>query len=142
MGGMDWVGIPLEEFGMQHEMGDDGKTTGRLVFPHGDGKAQRLLSGIAWMVEDAYEDLLSEEDGERYERAGQAPVVRNGRRVYEPIFALTLRDLPAVLDTLLVLEEEEKARSVAEAARLEERRRARRRELDRERRKRKKLGEW
>ena len=116
--------------------------TPRLRPAAGAGDAKRLLSGVAWMVEEAYEDLLSEEDGERYERAGEVPVVRNGRRVYAPIFALALGDLPAVLDTLQHLEEESKARNAEEAARLEEKRKARRRRLDRERRKRKKLGEW
>jgi hypothetical protein len=41
-----------------------------------------------------------------------------------------------------VLEEESRIRSAEEAVCLEERRRARRRQLDRERRQRKKLGEW
>jgi hypothetical protein len=138
----DWTRVPLEEFGLQHEVGEDGRTTGRMVFPHGDGEAQSLLSRLAGLGSGAYEDLLSGEDGEFYERKGKVPVLRDGRREYEDIDALTLQDLPAVLDTLVVLEEESKARSAEEAVRLEEKRRARRRELDRERRKLKKLGEW
>jgi hypothetical protein len=138
----DWTGVPLEEFGRHHEVGEDGRTTGRMVFRHGDSEAQSLLSSLARLVSDADEALLSEKDGEFYEREGKAPVLRDGRREYEDIDALTLQDLPAVLDTLVVLEEESEARSAEEASRLEEKRRARRRELDGERRKRKKLGEW
>jgi hypothetical protein len=50
--------------------------------------------------------------------------------------------MPAILDTLAVLEEEARALAAQEAAELEEKRKARRRELDRERRKRKGWGEW
>ena len=140
----DWAGIPLEEFGPQHEVGKDGKTTGRMVLPHGDGEAQSLLSSLAALVSDAYEVLLSEEEGVFYEREGKVPVLRGEKRCreYEDIDALTLQDLPAVLNTLVVLEEESRIRSAEEAVCLEERRRARRRQLDRERRQRKKLGEW
>jgi hypothetical protein len=137
-----WTGVPLEEFGLQHEVGEDGRTTGRMVFRHGDGEAQRCLARLAGLVREAYEALLSEEEGELYEREGKVPVLRAGRRSYETIDTITLGDLPAVLDTLQVLEEESKARSAEEAARLADKRKARRRRLDRERRKRKKLGEW
>lgn len=145
MGGIDWTGVSLEEFRPQHEVGGDGKTTGRMVSPHGDSEAQSLLMRLAMLVSDAYEALLSEEDGELYEREGKVPMLRDSRgeaRSYVPIDTLTLQDLPVVLDTLVVLEEESKARGAEEIARLEEKRRARRRELDRERRQRKKLGEW
>jgi len=116
---MDWTGIPLEEFGQQHEFGEDGYSTGRMIFAHGEGIAQSVLARLAYEVGDTYADLLTEEDIELYEREGKAPIFRDGRRVYEPIFALTLADLPAVLDTLVVLEEEAKARSAEEAAHLE-----------------------
>jgi hypothetical protein len=137
-----WTEVPLEKFGLQHEVGEDGRTTGRMVFRYGDGEAQRVLSRLAYLVSEAYDALLSEEEGELYEREGKVPVLRAGRRSYETIDTITLGDLPAVLDTLQVLEEESKARSAEEAARLEDKRKARRRRLDRERRKRKKLGEW
>jgi hypothetical protein len=139
---IDWMGAPLREFGPQPEIGEYGLTTGRTVFPHGDGEAQRVMVGLSVLVEDAYEGLLSEEDGERYERAGEVPMLRNGRRAYVSIFDLTLQDLPAVLDTLMALEEESRARVAEETALLEEKRKARRRARDRERRKLKKLGEW
>jgi hypothetical protein len=138
----NWSGAPLESFGPQMEFGENGLSTGRTIFPHGEGAAQSLMEQIAYRVQDSYEHLLSEEDGERYEQFGKVPIIRNGRRVYESIDALTLQDMPAILDTLAVLEEEARTRDAQEAAQLEERRKARRRELERERRKRKKLGEW
>jgi len=139
---MDWMNTPLEDFAPRAETGADGKTTGEVVSPHGGGEAQRLVSNFAALVRAAYEGLLSEPDGERYERAGEVPVVRNGRKVYEGLGALALRDLPAVLDALAVLDGEASKRSAEEGARLEERRKERRRELERERRQRKALGEW
>jgi len=136
MGSTDWTGIPLEGFFEAYEVDENGRTTGRRSYPHGDGAAPSLMVRLAGLVESAYEDLLlSEEDGERYERTGEVLVIRDGRRTYEALDGLTLRDLPAVLDTLTVLEEEAKSWGA-------EKRKARRRELDRERRKRKRLGEW
>ena len=98
-----WTEVPLEEFGQQHEFGEDGRTTGRMVFRHGDGEAQRVLSRLAELVSNAYEALLSEEEGELYEREGKVPVLRAGHRSYETIDTITLGDLPVVLDTLQVL---------------------------------------
>jgi len=140
----NWSGAPLESFGPQMEFGENGLTTGRMMTPHGEGVPQQLLEQFANLVRDSYENLLpfEGEEGGRYEEAGEVPVIRDGRRVYEPFASLTLQDMPAILDTLAVLEEEAKSRGAQEAARLEETRKARRRELERERRKRKKLGEW
>jgi hypothetical protein len=93
-------------------------------------------------VEYAYEYLLSHEDGERYETAGEVPVIRDGRKRYESFDSLTLADLPAVLDTLAAMDEEVKALEAEEAARLDAERKRRRNSRARERRKLKKLGEW
>lgn len=139
---MDWTGEPMSGFGPQAEIGEDGTTTGRSVFPHGEGEAQSLVADVYERLGDTYYGLLSDVDAEWFVGSGEAPVIRGGRRVYEVLAVLTLRDLPVILDTLAVLEEEAKGRGAEEAARLEERRKARRRELDRERRKRKALGEW
>jgi hypothetical protein len=86
-------------------------------------------------VHYVYETLLSDEDGERYERAGEVPIIRGGRMVYEPFGSLTLADLPVILDTLATMDEKAKAMD-------EEERKRRRNALSRERRKLKKLGEW
>jgi hypothetical protein len=134
MGGIDWTNIPLEEFVLVDEEQEDG-TVRLIVHPHGDGVAQRIMKSIHYRVQDAYEDLLSDEDGERYESAGEVPVIRDGRKGYEHIESLTLADLPTIQDTLAATEEE--------AARLDaESKRLRRNALARERRKLKKLGEW
>jgi hypothetical protein len=69
-------------------------------------------------------------------------VIRDGQRGYEPLETLMLKDLPVVLETLVVLEEERKQREGEKAERMAEERKARRRVRDRERRQRKKLGEW
>ena len=134
MGGIDWTNIPLAEFVLVYEEQEDG-TVRTITYPHGEGVAQRLVMSISNDVLHAYEDLLSPEDGERYQTAGEVPVIRDGRKGYEHIDSLTLADLPAVLATLAAMDEE--------AARHDaERKRLRRNALARERRKRKKLGEF
>ncbi len=133
MAGIDWTNTPLEDFLAVDERQQDGTFTQRL-YPFGEGEAQRLMVGLFRDMQNAYEKLLPADDT-RYEATGRVPVIRDGERGYEPLSTLTLRDLPVVLDTLMVLEEEAGARSAEE-------RKTRRRELERERRKRKKLGEW
>ena len=136
MGGIDWTNIPLEDFFWVDEEQEDG-TVQRIEHPHGDGVAQRHMMWIYNRVQDAYEGLLALEDGERYETAGEVPVIRDGRKGYEPFDSLTLADLPAIQDTLAAMEAEEAARRDAERKRI---RNARAREkyklkkLD--------LGEW
>jgi hypothetical protein len=133
---IDWTHIPLEEFVLVNEEREDG-TERTIMYPHGEGVAQGLVMRIYHRVHDAYEGLLSLEDGERFEAAGEVPVIRDGRKGYERLDSLTLADLPAVLDTLAAMEEE--------AARLDaERKRRRRNALAREKYKLKKLdlGEW
>jgi hypothetical protein len=135
MGGINWTNTPLEDFHYVYEEREDGKGLRTVLHPHGEGVAQRLVMSISNDVLHAYEGLLSLEDGERFEAAGEVPVIRGGRKGYEHIDSLTLADLPAVLETLAAMEEE--------AARLDaERKRRRRNALARERRKRKKLDEW
>jgi len=134
MGGIDWTNTPLEEFVLVNEEQEDG-TDRPIMHPHGDGVAQCIMMSINYRVVDAYEGLLSLEDGERYETAGEVPVIRDGLKGYEPFDSLTLADLPAVLDTLAAMEAEEAARRDAE-------RKRRRNALARERRKRKKIGAW
>ncbi len=137
MDGIDWMHIPLEEFVLVDEEREDGTGLRTVVHPHGEGVAQRLVMSLCMDVTHAYEGLLSDEDGERYQTFGEVPVVRDGLKGYEDIDSLTLADLPAVLDTLDAMDEEVK--------RLEaERKRRRSNELARARRKIKKLdlGEW
>jgi hypothetical protein len=135
MGGVDWTNIPLEDFFLVDEEREDGKGLRTIMYPHGEGVAQRIMMGIYHDVRDDYEGLLSDEDGDRYETAGEVPVIRDGLKGYEPLDSLTLADLPTILDTLAAMDEE--------AARLDaESKRLRRNALARERRKLKKLGEW
>jgi hypothetical protein len=140
--GIDWMNTPLEEFNVQHEMDEDGKTTGRMVFPHGEGEAQGLMGGLIDDVGGTYAGLLSEEDFGRFEETGEVPVMRQGARHYESIAALTLRDLPAVLDALTALEDERGQEAAEERERKATERKERERVRAKERRKLKKLGEW
>jgi len=85
--------------------------------------------------------LVAPEDIARYETVEEVPVVRDGRRTYEGLEGLTLEDLPAVLDAFMVLEEEyEQGRH--EGAQRKAAEHGVRWRVDKERSKRKKLGEW
>jgi hypothetical protein len=139
---MDWWDTPLKEFYPLHEIGEDGKTTGRIVFLHGDGKAQEVMRGLQDYLERAYEELFALEDFDRFESSGEVPVIRDGAKRYEPISEFTLRDLPAILDTFAVLEEERSHEEVEERERKAAERKRRERVRAKERRKLKKLGEW
>ena len=142
MGGIAWTHIPLEDFHHVDEEREDGKGLRTVLHPHGEGVAQRLMMRLCNEVTDAYEGLLSPEDGERYETAGEVPVIRDGRKGYDPFDSLTLADLPTILDTLAAMDEEVKALEAEEAARRDAERKRRRNARARERRKREKLGEW
>jgi hypothetical protein len=142
MSGIDWMDTPLKEFYPQAEFGEDGKMTGQMVFPHGDGKAHLVLRGLQSDVESTYEELFALGDYDRLEKTGEVPVIRNGQRGYGLLDELTLRDLPAVLDTFVVLEEEREKEKLEEAERKRAERNERQRVRAKERRKREKLGEW
>jgi hypothetical protein len=100
------------------------------------------MAGLADQVGELYDGLLSEEGNSRWESTGEVPIIRDGQTTYRDLDTLTLRDLPAVLDTLVVLEVKVEERWREE----EERRAAERKERNRirakERRRLKKLGEW
>ncbi|MDP9477576.1 MAG: hypothetical protein M3R38_18140 [Actinomycetota bacterium] len=105
MGEIDWAGTPLDEFMGKHE--DRGDGTSRYVLrPHGEGVPQNVMIVLAVTIGEGYYKLLGPEDTERMERAGEVPVIRDGERAYEPLAALTLTDLPVVLDALAVLQDE------------------------------------
>src|SRR5215216_3007310 len=111
---------PLKEFYLRDEIGEDGKTTGQLVFPHGGGKAHEVLRNLQSDVERKYEELIALGDYDRLEKTVEVPVIRNGQRGYKLLDELTLRDLPAVLDTFVVLEEELEKEKLEEAERKRE----------------------
>ncbi len=142
MSGIDWMNIPLVEVYSQPEFGEDGRTTGQRVFPQGDGKAHAGLRSLQSDVDSTYEELIAPGDYDRLEKAGEVPVIRNGQRGYELLDELTLRDLPAVLDTFVVLEEELEKEKLEEAERKRAERKEREKVRAKERRKLKKLGEW
>lgn len=141
-GEIDWMGTPLRDFFIQHEM-RDGLTTGRLIRPLGEGAAQDVVYGWLTEIETTYGDLLPEvgEDLKLFEE-GKVPLLRDGQRVYERLDLLTLRDLPAVLDMFVVLEEEQKIEEREEKERKAEERKRVNRLRARERRRLKELGEW
>ena len=114
------------------------------MLPAGRRQGPRRLGRDRGEIERAYEALLPDtpEVVERYEREGEVPVIRNGVRGYEALDGLTLADLPAVLDALVVLEEEDRERERAEKERRDAERKRRERVRAKERRKLKALGEW
>ena len=101
-----------------------------------------ILRSLQSEVERTYEELMAPGDYDRLEETGEVPVIHNGQRGYKLLDELTLRDLPAVLDTFVELEEEREKEKLEE----DERKRAERKERERvrakERRRLKKLGEW
>ena len=111
MSGIEWMDTPLDEFYPRDEIGEDGRTSGQSVFPHGDGTAHAVLRSLQSAVESTYGELIATRDFDRLEKTGEVPVIRNGQRGYELFDALTLRDLPAVLDTFMVLGRSERRRS-------------------------------
>jgi hypothetical protein len=138
---IDWMEIPLENFFSAIRTRTDG-TTFQELSPFGDGEAQRLLVGLSDDVEEAYSRLMSEEDWERFETEGEVPLIREGRMTYKALAHLTLKDLPTILDSLVVLEEDHRRREREEAERKAAERKTRERVRAKERRKLKKLGEW
>jgi hypothetical protein len=141
MSGIDWMNTPLKEFYPRDEIGEDGRTTGQIVFPHGDGKAHLVLRSLQSDVESTYEELFALGGYDRLEKTGEIPVIRNGQRGYKVLEELALRDLPAVLDTFVVLEEEREKERLEDERKLAERK-ERKRALAKQRRQREKLGEW
>jgi hypothetical protein len=138
---IDWMSTPLESFLAAIPKRADG-TTVHENFPLGDGQAQRLLVGLLDNIGDAYYELLPEEEYEGFEKKGEMPLIRNGRRTHEALDRLTLRDLPSVLDTLVILEEEDRRRQREDAECKAAERKERERVRAKERRKLKKQGEW
>jgi hypothetical protein len=138
---IDWMNTPLESFLSAIRKRADG-TTVHENDPLGDGQAQRLLVGLLDNIGDAYYELLPEEEYEGFEKKGEVPFIRNGRRTHEALDRLTLRDLPSVLDTLVILEEEDRRRQREDAERKAAERKERERVRAKERRKLRKLGEW
>jgi hypothetical protein len=122
--GIDWMDTPLS------------------VLLDEEGAAPDVLIRLYTDVDSIYEELVSPEDSTRLEETGEVPVLREGIRRYESIDALTLRDLPAVLDTFVVLEEEREREKQEEIERKAAERKERERVRAKERRKLKKLGEW
>jgi hypothetical protein len=140
--GIDWMDTPLREFLLTSEVGEDGGTTGREMYLHGEGAAQDVLFRLYTDVDAIYGELVGPEDSARLEETGEVPVIREGTRHYQDIDTLALRDLPAVLDTFVVLEEEREREKLEEAQRKAAERKERERVRAKERRKLKKLGEW
>jgi hypothetical protein len=112
------------------------------VFPHGDGKAHAVVRSLRSAVESTYEELIATGDFDRLEKTSEVPVIRDGQRGYELLEELRLRDLPAVLDTFVVLEEEREKEKLEESERKRAERKERERVRAKERPKLKKLGEW
>lgn len=133
MAGIDWMGTPLEDFLPSQII-----STGQQI-PAVSGE---LMVRLALDVGDTYARLVSPDDYERLETAGQVPIIRDGRRGYAGIESLTLRDLPAILDTFEALSGELQQRQAAESERKAAARKERERIRAKERRKLKKLGEW
>lgn len=139
---IDWRDTPLQEFWSKTETHEDG-TCSLHMYPHGDEEGPNFMAKVAATMEHFYERLLAdEEEINRCESKGEVPLIRNGQRTHEPLDKLTLRDLSAIAETFTVLGQEKKARKQEEAERKAAEARRRKNALARERRKRKKLGEY
>src|SRR4051794_34775744 len=77
---------------------------------------------------EAYSRLLFEEDWEQFETEGEVPLIREGRRTYKALARLKLRDLPAILNSLVILEEDHRRHEREEAERKAADRKTRERE--------------
>jgi hypothetical protein len=113
MSGVDWMDTPLHHFlsgTLSAIAAREYGTTVPPLYPLGDGAAPRIMASLLAEVDVAYDTLRAPDDEERYVISGEVPVIRDGQRGYEALATLTLRDLPAILDTLMVLEEEYKQR--------------------------------
>jgi hypothetical protein len=111
MSGIDWMDTPLHDFLSGTLSAIAAREYGATVpplYPLGEGAAPRSMAKLLAEVDVAYDTLRAPDDEERYVNAGEVPVIRDGQRGYEALETLTLRDLPAILDTLMVLEEEYK----------------------------------
>ncbi len=137
----DWLNTPLEKFVGRTEDRGDG-TVRYVLRPHGEGAAQNIIAALAGQVGDSYYALMECEDAKRMETDGEVPVVRGETTTYESLERLTLADLPVILETLATLQDEYDVQKREEKERKVDASKARRRRLDRERRKRKALGEW
>lgn len=71
---------------------DDG-TYQHVLRPYGEGVDKEILISLYVDIEDAYSDLLSGGEIDRLEREGKVPVIRDGKKVYESLTDISLRDL-------------------------------------------------
>ena len=116
MNEIDWMDIPLQNPIPAIRTRADG-TTFHELHPFSDGEAQRLLAGLSAHVDDAYRQLLPEEEWTRFETKGEVPLIHEGRRTHKALAHLTLRDLPTILGSLVVLEEDHRRREREETER-------------------------
>lgn len=168
---MDWNQNPMEEFKPRFEPSssfEDG--IARYVeHPQGEGRAQQLMADIAESINRGYAYLLPREwdperddwvdewyirgtlEGKTFEEGDEhdtfegyveVPVIRGGHYHYERLDSFTLEDLPAILGTFAVLQEERDQREEVRSRAKEEERKRVKRVRAKERRKLKKLGEW
>jgi hypothetical protein len=149
---LDWTGTPLHEFAFRTIFVEN-RSVRTEHYPHGDGEAQRIMYHLWYSIDDAYTKFLpyetdkygmtiSGDDFMHWERTGEVPIIREGRREKIELESITLADVPAIFDTLKVLEQEHNEREREERERKKAERRTRERVRAKERRKLKKLGEW
>jgi hypothetical protein len=138
---IDWLGTLLADFWSRHEIHEDGTYTSHS-YPLGEGEAQFRMGSLWDDIVRSYGNVLDEEGMSRLETKGEVPIIRDGQTTYRYFRDLALKDLPAVLDTLVVLDKEAELEGIAYAERKAAERKERKRILAKERRRLKKLGEW
>ena len=111
-------------------------------YPHGEGEAQGFMWSLSNRLADTCLNLFDEGGAARFEKRSEVPLTLDEQTGYRDFFDLRLRDLPAVLDTLVVLEAEAEERWREEEERKAVERKERNRIRAKERRRLKKLGEW
>jgi hypothetical protein len=143
MSNIDWLNTPLNRFHGEYTWGPEGRTTGWIEHPLGEGAAQAVMENIALDIRSYYEDLLDPEIPEDSDMWDLWEIVRrDGTKERVDHRKLTLADLPDVLNTLALMQEKFDQRKREEMEHKQEERKERERVRAKERRKLKKLGEW
>jgi hypothetical protein len=127
VGEIDWLGTPIESLlSVTHKLADG--TAINEMYDHEYTLAQLTIAKLYEDMVWHYGTLVPEEDKDRFETKGEVPLLGEDRKVYVLLEDLTLRDLPAILYTIVVLEEDHWRREREEAEREAAARKARERD--------------
>jgi len=168
---INWSNTPLDAYRGRLQEDAESECWVYVQHPLGEGEAQSVVQSLAKSIAQAYTELLPVEYDEEtkeyrddvpylreitsdktfdegkdtdsipFDGDVEVPIIRDGSRVYERLDSFTLDDLPTILNTLAVLQVEQRQREQVKAERKAEERKRVNRVRARERRKLKALGE-